>query len=289
MDLPVRQLLRPASLDEALGLLAAHTDARPLAGGTDLAVQLRDERLPPTTLIDLGACGLDGIEQRDGGVALGACTTMDRIGSAPSVRTVCPALAEAAAQIGAWPIQCRATLGGNLGNASPAADTAPPLLIAEAVVSVASVSGRREVPIDRFFTGPGTHALEQGELITSVFVPAATMEANQRLAERFLKVGPRREQIISVVSLAARVRLAANRTILSSRLALGSVAPAPVRALQAEQLLEGRRPDPEVIASACAALQRDIAPLDDVRAPARYRRIASAVLLDRFLRGLDRG
>ena len=107
------------------------------------------------------------------------------------------------------------------------------------------------------------------------------------MVERFLKVGPRREQIISVVSLAARIQLAPNGTIASARLAFGSVAPTPVRAEHAEAVLEGKQPSPEVIASACTALQRDIAPIDDVRAPARYRRIAAAVLLDRLLRGLD--
>ncbi len=287
MDLPVRQLLRPASLDEALQLLAASPDARPLAGGTDLTVQLRDERLPLSTLIDLGACGLDAIRERDGRIELGACTPMDRIGTERLVREVCPALAEAAGQIGAWPIQCRATLGGNLGNASPAADTAPPLLVADAVIAVAAVSGTREIPVDRFFTGPGTHALEPGELITSVLVPRVARAAGEQVVERFLKVGPRREQIISVVSLAARIRLAPNGTIASASLAFGSVAPTPVWAEHAEAVLEGKQPSPEVIASACTALQRDIAPIDDVRAPARYRRIAAAVLLYRLLRGLD--
>lgn len=286
MDLPVRRFLRPASLDEALQLLAASPDARPLAGGTDLAVQLRDGRLPLSTLIDLGACKLDAIRERDEGVEIGACTSMDRIGSEPSVRETCPALAEAARQIGAWPIQCRATLGGNLGNASPAADMVPPLLIADAVAAVASVSGTREIPIDRFFTGPGTHALQPGELITSVYVPGVAKSAGDQLDERFLKVGPRREQIISVVSLAARIRRTPDGSIASARLAFGSAAPTPVRALHAERLLEGESPDQEIIAAACTALQQDIAPVDDVRAPARYRRIAAAVLLDRFLRGL---
>jgi CO/xanthine dehydrogenase FAD-binding subunit len=239
-------------------------------------------------LIDLGACGLDTIRKRDRGIELGACTPMDRIASEPSVREVCPALAEAAGLVGAWPIQCRATLGGNLGNASPAADTAPPLLIADAVIMVASITGTREIPIDRFFTGPGTHVLEPGELITSIFVPGVAQAGGERIVERFLKVGPRREQIISVVSLAVRIRCRPDGTVTSVRLAVGSAAPTPVRALHAERLLAGKRPDPEAIAAACAALQEDIAPLDDVRAPARYRRIAAAVLLDRFLKGLDR-
>jgi CO/xanthine dehydrogenase FAD-binding subunit len=287
MDLPVRQLLRPATLDEALRLLAASDDARPLAGGTDLVVQLRGGRLSAGTLVDLSMCGLEGIRPRDGGLEIGACTSMDRIASDDLVRFVCPSLAEAAAQVGAWPIQCRATLGGNLGNASPAADTAPPLLVCGATVLCASASGTREIAIDRLFTGPGAHELAGGELIVGVFVPEPIKAPGERVVERFFKVGPRREQILSTVSLAARIRIAADRRIVDVRLALGSVAPTPVRAHQAEAALEGKRADPEVIASACIALQHDIAPIDDVRGPARYRRIAAAVLLDRFLRGID--
>jgi CO/xanthine dehydrogenase FAD-binding subunit len=281
MDLPVSRVFRPTSLNEALRLLAEDPHARPLAGGTDVVVQLRDGRRNIATLVDISPLGLAGIRESGDGLEIGACTAMDEIASNPRVRTVCPSLAEAAALVGAWPIQCRATLGGNLANASPAADTAPPLLIAEAELLVASPSGRRRVPVTELFVAPGRTCLAADELILAVHVPAPWC-AHDRLVERFRKVGPRREQIIAVVSLAARVGVSGG-VVGEARLALGSVAATPVRARAAESCLAGKRLTAALRAEACAALQDDITPIDDVRAPASYRRMVAAVLLDRVL------
>jgi CO/xanthine dehydrogenase FAD-binding subunit len=287
MDLPVARVLRPASLDEAVRLLAGDARARPLAGGTDLVVQMRDGRRQVDTLVDLGALALAGIHAHPEGIEIGACTLMTSIATDPSVRATCPSLAEAAALVGAWPIQCRATLGGNLANASPAADTVPPLLVAEARAVVQSPRGRRELPVRELFLGPGKTALSAGELITAVIVPGRA-EGRGTTIERFIKVGPRREQIIAVVSLAARVS-AADGVITQARLALGSVAATPVRALSAERRLLGHRLTAEARREACEALQDDISPIDDVRAPAWYRRMTAAVLLDRVLAELAHG
>jgi carbon-monoxide dehydrogenase medium subunit len=281
MDLPVRHVFRPESLDEALRLLADDPLARPIAGGTDLVVQMRDGRRLIATLVDIGPLGLAGIRERADGLEIGACTAMDVIANDRRVRAVCPSLAEAAGLVGAWPIQCRATLGGNLANASPAADTAPPLLVADAELVVASRSGRRQVPVGALFVGPGTTCLAPDELILAVHIPARR-RSHERSIERFLKVGPRREQIIAVVSLAARLGMN-NGVISEVRLALGSVAATPVRAHAVERCLEGKRPTVALRQQACEALQDDIAPIDDVRAPAVYRRMAAAVLLDRVL------
>lgn len=281
MDLPVRHVFRPESLDEALRLLADDPLARPIAGGTDLVVQMRDGRRLIATLVDIGPLGLAEIRERADGLEIGACTAMDVIANDRRVRAVCPSLAEAAGLVGAWPIQCRATLGGNLANASPAADTAPPLLVADAELVVASRSGRRQVPVGALFVGPGTTCLAPDELILAVHIPARR-RSHERSIERFLKVGPRREQIIAVVSLAARLGMN-NGVISEVRLALGSVAATPVRAHAVERCLEGKRPTVALRQQACEALQDDIAPIDDVRAPAAYRRMAAAVLLDRVL------
>ena len=281
MDLPVNELLRPLTLPEALRALASDPQARPLAGGTDLVVQMRAGRRRSGTLVDLGALGLAGIREREGGVEIGACTSMEALGSDPRVRAVCPALAEAARLVGAWPIQCRATLGGNLANASPAADTAPPLLVADARVLLASSRGRREVPITELFLGPGATCMAADELILAVFVPPWLRPAG-RAIDRFVKVGPRREQIISVVSLAARIAVSGG-VVADVRLALGSVAPTPFRARAAERFLAGREVSAATRRRAAEVIQEDIAPIDDVRAPAAYRRIAAAVLLDRAL------
>jgi len=282
MDLPIQRVLRPRDLSEALGILTADSEARPIAGGTDLVVQLRDGRKRAGVVVDLSALALGGVEVRDGVVEIGAATRMDEIAGHPLIRAEFPALAEAAGLVGAWPIQCRATLGGNLANASPAADTAPPLLVADAQLKLVSGAGERTLALDGFFTGPGATVLRAGELIVAVLLPRANGRGARRI-ERFAKVGHRREQIISVVSLAGRVEVAEGGSLASVRLALGSVAPIPVRARHAEAQLQGRILSSELVRDAISALQDDIAPIDDVRAPAGYRRIAAAVLLERFL------
>lgn len=283
MDLDLRRVARPASLPEAVALLAADSRARPLAGGTDLVVQLRDGRRRAETLVDLGRLPLDRIVAVDGGLEIGALATMSAITASLLVRESCPALAEAAGLVGAWPIQCRATLGGNLANASPAADTAPPLLVAGAVAVIASPRGERRVSLDEFFLAPGRTVLDAGELLVAVGVPHEGTPAGARRVESFVKVGPRREQVIATVSLASRLWVAGGR-IESCRVALGAVAPTPVRARGVEAFLAGRVPDAATRRRAVEVLQSDIAPIDDVRAPGRYRRLAAAVLLDRALR-----
>ncbi len=220
MDLAIRRVLRPASLDEALALLEAEPGARVVAGGTDLVVQLRDGRRTADTLVDLGRVCLSWIVEREGGLEIGAGTPMDTIADSPVVRRDAPALATAAGQLGAWPIQCRATLGGNLANASPAADTAPPLLVAEAAVELISAAGRRTLPLADLFLGPGRTALAPGELIRAVRVPGLAPGG----FERFVKVGPRREQIISAVSLALRTRRRPGGVLERVRIAVGAAA-----------------------------------------------------------------
>ncbi len=289
MNLPVEAVLRPRSLAEALSLLAEHPEAVPLAGGTDLVVQLRARRRVAPVLVDLGGLGLDGITVEGDDLVLGAAATMDAIARSPLVRKHAPALAAAAAQVGAWPIQCRATLGGNLANASPAADTAPPLLAAGAEVTAASLAGTRRIPVLDLFSGPGTTTLEPGELLVAVSVPLASPPEDGRLVDRFVKLGPRREQVISVVSLALRALVAPDGTLGGVRIAVGAAAPTPVRCPAAEARLEGRVPDRETRRETARLLQKDLAPIDDLRAPARYRRLAACVLLDRLLVEAARG
>jgi CO/xanthine dehydrogenase FAD-binding subunit len=274
---------------QALVALAERPDSVPIAGGTDLMVQLRDGRKRAATLVDLDRLGLAGVRETDGGIEIGAATPMDRIAADSRIRRTHPALAEAAAQVGAWPIQCRATLGGNLANASPAADTAPALLVAGASLTLVSRAGTRQVLIDEFFLAPGHSALAPAELILSILLPSQSQQPDLRAFERFVKVGPRREQIISMVSFAGRALVTGEGTISDVRLALGSVAPTPVRARRTERLLTGRRLDAELRREAARVLQDDISPIDDVRAPAGYRRIACAVLLARFLEEAVRG
>jgi CO/xanthine dehydrogenase FAD-binding subunit len=283
MDLPIRTLLRPTSLAEAVQLLSQHPEARPLAGGTDLVVQLRDGRRRADTVVDLSALGVSGITVSDHRLEIAACTTMAKIAEDPSVRAIAPALAEAAALVGAWPIQCRATLGGNLANASPAADTAPPLLVANARVRLVQHDGERELALTELFRGPGQTAIHGSELMTAVIVEAPQVAEGHHRIQRFLKVGPRREQVIAVINLAGQATVTPDGRLADVRLALGAVAPTPIRARRTEAMLEGARPDTSTIAAAARAVQAEIAPISDQRAPQRYRRLAAAVLIERFL------
>jgi carbon-monoxide dehydrogenase medium subunit len=285
VDLPVDRVLRPASPEEALAMLAQTPGAVPIAGGTDLVVQLRDGRCRARSLVDLSGLELSWIREPDGTLEIGAGTAMDVIADSEAVRRCAPALAAAAGQVGAWPIQCRATIGGNLANASPAADTVPPLLVAGAGLELVSLSGARTVPVADFFSGPGRTVRRPDELIRSIRVPVL----GDRGFERFAKVGPRREQIIAVVSVAIRAEVTADRRLTAVRVAVGSSAPTPVRACAAEASLEGRMPTEEVRREALTALQKDIAPIDDVRAPAGYRRLAAAAVLDRWLAEIAHG
>jgi carbon-monoxide dehydrogenase medium subunit len=285
MDLPLHRVLRPSNLAEALTALHDEPEALPIAGGTDLVVQMRDGRRRVSVLVDLDKVDLSWIKERAGGVEIGAGTPMDRIADSAEVRRLAPALARAASQVGAWPIQCRATLGGNLGNASPAADTIPPLLVANAEVDLVSSDGPRKLAVEKLIRGPGRTALRPGELIRAVFVPGLRDGAR----ETFVKLGPRREQVIAVVNLALRAAVSDGGELERVAIAVGSSAPTPVRARAAEAVLEGRVADDGVRREALSALQRDLSPIDDVRAPASYRRMAAAALLDRALTEVTRG
>jgi CO/xanthine dehydrogenase FAD-binding subunit len=283
MNLPIRKIIKPRSLNEALLALAQNSNAKPLAGGTDVIVQLRDGRRQADVLIDLSQLGLTVITERDGMIGIGAGMTMDALARNAFIRRALPALATAAGQVGAWTIQCRATLGGNLGNASPAADTAPALLVADATVWTVAPEAARRIPIDGFFTGPGKTMLRPDELIVSVHVPSVNLPDGARIVERFVKVGARREQAISMVSGAFRVIVAKDGTLTSVRIAFGAVAPTPVRAKDTEHFLTGKMIDRDLQRKALIMMQKEIAPIDDIRATARYRRLAAAVIFDRFL------
>ncbi len=204
---------------------------------------------------------------------------MDEIADSDAIRSVCPALCEAARKVGAWPIQCRATLGGNLANASPAADTAPPLLVADALIVAAGKDGPRNIEAEDFFAGPGQNTLESGELIHSVLLPITDPPS----FSRFTKLGWQREQIISVVSLSVSLHLNDQGLVTRAAVALGAVAATPKRAPTAEAVLVGHSLEPAAISRAVEAIQDDITPIDDVRAPAWYRRVAAATLLERML------
>ena len=251
--------LRPRDVADAVRLFHQAPEARPLAGGTDLMVMLHAGSVRPQALIDLWLLQeLKGIRPADGGVEIGAAEPYTGIIGSALVEKTCPALVAASRTIGAAQIQNRGTLGGNLANASPAGDTLPVLLAADAVV----VTDRRTIPIADFFTGYRKTALAIGELIVAVRLPASGRGV------RFRKVGTRAAQAIS------KVVVAVNRE--PARIAFGSVAEVPLRARSAESSLA--RGD---VQGAVAAVAVDIRPIDDVRSTAVYRRtVAQNVLRD---------
>ena len=270
----------PRNLFEAYERLAAGP-ARPIAGGTDVMVAITGELGPiPDRMIDLSRLDeLRGIELESGSLVLGARTTYTEIRRSTLCREHLPALVEAAATIGASQIQNRGTLGGNIANASPAGDTLPILLAADAVILVGGQRGEREVAAADFFVAYRKTALAPDELILQVRIP---LPAGRSL--RFRKVGTRRAQAISKVVIAVAWHDLGTAGWKDVRVALGSVAATPIRAHETEAVLEGSRPSPEVADRAAETLARELQPIDDVRSTAEYRRVAAGRVLHRLVR-----
>jgi carbon-monoxide dehydrogenase small subunit/xanthine dehydrogenase small subunit len=268
--------LRPRTLAEALQLLG---ERRPLAGGTDLLVKAKDGHADLGALFDLSAVAeLHGIEETEAGLRIGAASTHTELMSSEAVRRLAPALPVACAVIGGPQIRNRGTIGGNLANASPAADTAPALYVADAVVEIASPRGRREVPIDAFFSGPRRSVLAEDELIVAVRVPRAL-----GVRATFLRLGQRRAQAISKVSVAVALQGPAQRPT-RVRIAFGAVAPTVIRAPRAEaELLSGGI---SALDRAVAAACEEVRPIDDIRSTRGYRRQMAGVLLRRAVLAL---
>jgi CO/xanthine dehydrogenase FAD-binding subunit len=274
-------VVSPTTLADAYAALAT-APARPIAGGTDLMVALTGELgEPPERVLDLWRLDeLRGIALDGDGVSIGALTTYTEIRRSALSREHLPALVEAAATIGAAQIQNRGTLGGNVANASPAGDTLPVLLALDATFVLGSARGERTVPADAFWTGYRKTALAPDELLLRVRIPLAAGRET-----RFRKIGTRRAQAISKVVLALSYLDAGPSGPWSGvRLALGSVAPTPIRARAAEAVLEGRPPTPETADRAAETLAGELQPIDDVRSTAEYRRLVAARVLHRLVR-----
>ena len=277
-------VISPTSLDEAYAALAESAH-RPMAGATDLLVQLTADLGPPPERVlylwrldALRGIGVDGTD-----LVIGALTTYTEMRDSALVREHLPVLAAAAATVGAAQIQNRGTLGGNVANASPAGDTLPVLLACDAVLVVGSVRGEREVAATDFFVAYRRTALATDELLLRVRFP---MPATREV--RFRKVGTRRAQAISKVVLAlAWQQDAPDAAWHAVRVALGSVAPVPVRAAATEAVLEGARPTLATADLAASTLAGELSPIDDVRSTADYRRAVAARILHRLLRDED--
>jgi CO/xanthine dehydrogenase FAD-binding subunit len=278
---------RPRDLAHALRLMSGAPGAErltPLAGATDLLVYLNAGTHAGRGFLDLwGLRELCGVRTTRQGVTLGALTTFSEIREHALLRRRFPALTAAAAEVGARQIQNRATLAGNIANASPAGDSLPPLMALDAIVHARSVRGERLIPFGALYRGYRDLALAPDELITAVTIPSAPA----RCVQFFRKVGTRRAQSISKVVMAGVLRVGRDGRVDHVRLAWGSVAPVTLLAGRAEQALLGAAPSRAAAARAREALMRDIAPIDDIRSDREYRLAVAGNLLEQFLRVAD--
>ena len=271
----------PESIAQAVDLATRHGDAmRFLAGGTDLIVQMRRGKQGPRHVVSLDRVpGLADIGA-NGGVTLGARVTHRAIERHPGLQGHLRALVEGARVVGGHQIRNVGTVGGNVVNASPAADVVPPLLVLDAAVTVLGADGERVLPLDGFATGPGRTVRHPHELLTRIAVPAPPA----RSATAFLKAGRRRAMEISLVCVAVRVTLdAALERCVEARIALGAVAPTALRARAAERALEGQVAGGDAFARAGRLAAEATAPISDVRASAAFRRHLVATLVPRAL------
>jgi CO/xanthine dehydrogenase FAD-binding subunit len=275
------QFMSPATWSEALAMKAAHPDAMPIAGGTDMMVEINLDRHRPTAVIDLTRAGDVTWGFDSGLMRVGAGVTYSRI---IEELPFLPGLAMASRTVGSPQIRNRGTVGGNLGTASPAGDALPPLLACGALVELASASGTRRVPIDEFFTGPKKNVTRKDELIAAFLIPTA------KGGQQFSKVGTRNAMVIAVCSFAIDIDPIRRRIGTG----IGSAGPTPMRAIEGEQFIEGvfgeeklwdTRAD--VGESALARFGELVAsaarPIDDIRGTAAYRRHALAILARRAL------
>jgi carbon-monoxide dehydrogenase medium subunit len=251
----------------------------PIAGGTDVIPQLRAGSISPRHLVDLSKLPLDQIEVRQDHVRLGARVTQAMVLESRELIDKFPVLGEACRVMAGPTIRNRATLGGNLANASPAADSAPPLIVYDAQVILKKVGSQRALPLEKLFTGPGETVIEPDELLTEVRIPI--LAPNSRA--KFIKLGIRSAMAIAVASVAVRLTFDQDQKIKHARIALGSVAPTPLRSITAEKVLEGEKPSRTLFDEAARKAEDSASPISDIRASAGYRKKMVNVLVTRCL------
>ena len=253
-----------------------------LAGGTDILVQLREGMRSADLVIDVKKIPevLQLEYAPDSGLCLGAATPCYQIYTTADVVNAYPALVDATRIIGGWQIQSRASVGGNLCNSSPAADSIPPLLVHQAVCHLAGPEGRRSIPVSDFCTAPGKNSLQPGELLATLTLPPQPANAGSAY-QRFI---PRNEMDIAVASAASWIELDDSRNaIKSARIALGAVAPTPVLAEEASQFLVGKAPTEENFSEAGVLARQVASPIDDMRGTVEFRVHLAGVLTQRTL------
>ncbi len=280
---------QPATVQEASRLLKANgPGGRILAGGTDLVIAMKEKGLLPPYVVDLKRVpGLSGIrENSDGSIRLGALTTLYEIETAPLIKTKYPFLAQSAAEVGSIQIRNRATIGGNLANASPSADTSPALLALSATATIASASSERKLALEEFFKGPGQNAMDADEVLTEITIP----KTGPSMVGEYIKFSPREMMDLAYVGIAAVYNLAkTDRKCTAVRIVLGAVAPTPIRARRAEAALEGQILSEALAEKAGRIAAEEAKPISDVRSSADYRRAMVGAMTKRALLNAAQG
>lgn len=269
----------PETLEAAVALLAAEPgEARVLAGGTDLLVQLKTDLIEPQLLVDIKHIGeVRSVRPEAGGYRIGAAVTGAELKENPELKAIWPGVIEAANLIGSTQVQGRATLGGNLCNASPAADSVPALIAAGAVATVAGPDGRRDVPVEDIVLGPRRLSLTKGEFVTSFLLPPRP----SRAADAYLRFIPRTEMDIAVVGAGVNLVLDGRGAIIAARVGLGAVAPRPLLVTDAGNALLGSTLDDGVLARFEEAVRAACQPIDDKRGTREFRIKVAGVMARR--------
>jgi CO/xanthine dehydrogenase FAD-binding subunit len=269
----------PSTLDKAVALLAAETgEARVLAGGTDLLVQMKTDIIEPVLVVDIkGIAELREVKEEAGGFRIGAAVSGAELKEHPKLKSVWPGLVEATNLIGSTQIQGRATLGGNLCNGSPAADSVPALIAAEAKASIVGPKGRRDLAVEDVMLAPRKLALSKGEIIASFLLPAKPA----RTADAYLRFIPRTEMDIAVVGCGICLTLDAKGVCTAARVSLGAVAARPLLVADAAAALIGTKVDDAALEKLDAAARAACQPIDDKRGTKEYRIKVAGVLARR--------
>jgi carbon-monoxide dehydrogenase medium subunit len=272
----------PKNLTETLTLIGRWMDrAKLIAGGTNVIPDMRAKSIKPQVLIDLSQVkNLSYIREEKKIIRVGALTTISELASSKMIQKYAPILYEAARQIGNPLVRNRATIAGNLADASPAADTAVPLLVLEATVLVEKQKTKvKQIPIDRFFIGPNRTVLKKDELVREILFPKPTTSTKMA----YSKFGMRNAMAISVVSASVLIEMEKGR-VKKARVGLGAVAPTPIRTYGIEEMLMDQRITEELIEKCGEKVQEEIRPITDIRASLEYRKSLTSVMLRRLLR-----
>jgi len=270
--------VRAGSVEEACALLAENEGARILAGGTDLLVNVRNRIISPALLVDIKGIPELGELSLEDGMRIGAAVPLNVVAENKKIREIYPALAEAAGAVGSYQVRNRATLAGNLGNASPAADTAPPLFVLDAQVEITGREGRRAVPVRELVTGVKRTSLARDEVITAIRIPPA--KPGVRMG--FLKKQRVKGHDLAVVNMAGYYDPGSGEL----RIAIGSCAITPVLLPSLPEPVRGDDPLDEVVAELDRIAQEAVSPIDDLRGSAEYRRAMITVYLRRLMEAL---